>query len=131
MPTLSDPKLAITVATGSGNATVTVSVDVSFTQGEKSLMGVFPDLDYIVTCKAIGADSGSDDDNLFQVGSARIRDDQNDLTFSRLVAKSELDEDNPGDDEIYARFTCVPNPEFPLEVKPAEPVNSAEVHGSF
>ncbi|HEX2160012.1 MAG TPA: hypothetical protein VHS79_23980, partial [Actinomycetes bacterium] len=103
MPTLSDPKLAITVATGSGNATVTVSVDVSFTQGEKSLMGVFPDLDYIVTCKAIGADSGSDDDNLFQVGSARIRDDQNDLTFSRLVAKSELDEDNPGDDEIYAR----------------------------
>ncbi len=131
MPTLSDPKLAITVATGSGNATVTVSVDVSFTQGEKSLMGVFPDLDYIVTCKALGADTVGDDDNLFQVGFAQIRDDQDDLTFSRLVAKSELDEDSPGDDEIYARFTCVGNPNFPLPVKSAEPVKSSEVHGSF
>src|SRR3954469_20085860 len=117
MPTLSDPKLTITVRSGSGSATVTVSADVSFTEFEKQLMRTFPDLDYIVTCKAIGADSGSDDDNLFQVGSARIRDDQDDLTFSRLVAKSKLDEDIGGD-EIYARFTCVPNPEFPLNPRP-------------
>src|SRR5688500_9265348 len=99
MPTLSDPKLAITVATGSGNATVTASVDVSFSADEKFWIGLVPNLDYIVTCKALGADTGSPDNNLFQVGFARITDDQDDLTFTRLVAKSELDEDNPGDDE--------------------------------
>jgi hypothetical protein len=129
MPTLSDPKLTITVDTGE-QATVTASVDVFFSEEEKQLIAFLPFINYLVTCKIWGADPVFDD-GLFQLGNATIRDDQDDLTFSSVVSKEALDEDNDGgDDEIYAEFTCVPG-DSPLDLKSATPVKSLEVTGSF
>ena len=133
MPTLSNPELNITLDTGhTDTAIVTASVDVTFTEQEKEVMTAFPSVNYLTTCKLWGADSGftGADDGLAQLGNAVIRSDQAALPFSRNLSRGGLNEDS-GDDEIYARFTCVPGEDTPFVLKSATPVNSAEVTGSF
>ncbi len=94
MPTLSDPRLGITVASGTPNATVTASVDVSFSATEKTLISLLS-LSYKVTCRIRGADSGltGGDNALFTLGNVMVHNDRNNIPFTRVVNRDMLDED--------------------------------------
>jgi hypothetical protein len=120
MPTLSDPHMEVTVASGSPDATVTARVDVSFSAFEKVLISIFEQngtpLLYRVTCRIRGADGFANADNaLFTLGNVSVNTDRNNIPFERVVSRDLLDEDSgsgpfsngPGD-EVYARFWCTP-----------------------
>jgi hypothetical protein len=132
MPTLSDPRLSITVASGTPNATVTASVDVSFSDFEKTLIQLLS-LNYKVTCRIRGADSflTGGDNALFTLGNVMVNDDRNNIPFSRIVNRDMLDEDTGSRDEVYARFFCTPPANTGLALDSADPINSPEVSGSF
>lgn len=130
MPTLSDPKLTIKVASGSPEATVTASVDVSFSQTEKTLIDLLS-LRYKVTCRIRGADSPDPDNALFTLGNVRVDADQNNIEFSRVVSRDKLDEDTVSKDEVYARFWCEPPADTGLQLTSARTVDSPEISGSF
>ena len=132
MPKLSDPKLAIKVSSGSPDATVTASVDVSFSDTEKTLIKLL-NLKYRLTCRIRGADSGlqGGDNALFTLGNVSVDSDRNNVSFERIVSRDRLDEDNVGQDEVYARFFCTPPENTGIALTPAKTVDSPEVHGSF
>lgn len=132
MPTLSDPKLNITVASGTPNATVTASVDVSFSATEKTLIQLLS-LNYKVTCRIRGADSGftGGDNALFTLGNVMVNSDRNNISFSRVVNRDMLDEDTGSKDEVYARFFCTPPADTGLALTSAKTVDSREISGSF
>ena len=132
MPKLSDPKLSIRVASGSPDATVTASVDVSFSATEKTLISLLS-LNYKVTCRIRAADSGltGSDNALFTLGNVMVNSDRNNIPFSRVVFRDRLDEDVVGEDEVYARFSCVPPADTGLALTPAATVDSDEISGSF
>jgi hypothetical protein len=141
MPTLSDARLAIKIASGSSNATVTASVDVSFSAQEKALIKLFEQagapLRYRVTCRIRGADSPDPDNALFTLGSESVNTDRNNIPFEKVVSLSSLDEDSgtffgiADGDEVYARFTCTPPANTGLSLTAATPLKSHEIHGSF
>jgi hypothetical protein len=132
MPTLSDPKLAIKVASGSPDATVTASVDVSFSETEKKLIQLLS-LNYRVTCRIRAADSGltGSDNALFTLGNVTVNSNRNNIPFARTVSRDLLDEDVVGEDEVYARFWCTPPANTGLALTAARTVDSPEIHGSF
>ena len=132
MPTLSDPHLAIKVASGSPDATVTASVDVSFSEIEERLIQLLA-LNYRVTCRIRGADSGftGSDNALFTLGNVSVNSDRNNIQFARTVSRDMLDEDSIGEDEVYARFWCTPPANTGLALTAASTIDSPEVHGSF
>jgi hypothetical protein len=129
MPKLSDPKLEIEVTSGSPNAAVTASVDVSFSSTEKQLIDFFK-LKYKLTCRIRAADIGNDN-ALFTLGNVEVTSDRNDVRFSRIVSRDALDEDNIGQDEVYARFWCTPPTDTGLLLAAAKTVDSPEVSGSW
>ncbi len=135
MPTLSDPRLSITVASGTPNATVTASCDVRFSDIEKLLIQLLQGkLHYRLTCRIRGADSGllGPDNALFTLGNVdNIVGDRQNVTFTRTVNRDMLDEDSVGEDEVYARFWCTPPSGTGLPLEPAKTIDSREVHGSF
>jgi hypothetical protein len=132
MPTLSDPRLNIAVQSGSPNATVTASVDVSFSPTEKTLISLLS-LNYKLTCRIRGADSGltGKDNALFTLGNVTVNSDRNNVQFSRVVSRDSLDEDTGSNDEVYARFFCTPPPDTGLALTSARTVDSREISGSF
>jgi hypothetical protein len=132
MPTLSDPRLSITVASGTPNATVTASVDVSFSATEKTLISLLS-LNYKVTCRIRGADSGltGGDNALFTLGNVMVNTDRNNIPFTRVVNRDMLDEDTGSRDEVYARFFCTPPADTGLDLTSARTVDSPEISGSF
>jgi hypothetical protein len=132
MPTLSDPRLSIQVSSGSPDATVDASVDVSFSEIEKTLISLLR-LNYKVTCRIRGADGflTGGDNALFTLGNVTVNSDQNNLSFSRVVSRDMLDEDTGTRDEVYARFFCAPPTDTGLALTAATPINSPEISGSF
>jgi hypothetical protein len=92
MPRLSDPRLAIKVASGSPNAIVTASVDVSFSAQERALIDLFEQagtpLRYRVTCRIRGANNPiqEPDQALFTLGNVTVHTDRNDIPFERVVS---------------------------------------------
>lgn len=132
MPKLTDPKLSIKVAAGSPDATVTASVDVSFSESEKTLIKLLS-LNYKLTCRIRGADSGltGGDNALFTLGNVSVSDSGNNISFTRVVSRDRLDEDSGSKDEVYARFFCTPPSDTGLALTAADPINSVEISGSF
>jgi hypothetical protein len=132
MPTLSDARLSIQVSSGSPNATVNGSVDVSFSATEETLIRLLS-LNYKVTCRIRGADSflTGGDDALFTLGNVFVNSDRNNISFSRVVSRDMLDEDTGSRDEVYARFFCTPPTDTGLALTAATPINSPEISGSF
>jgi hypothetical protein len=100
-PRLSDPRLAIKVASGSPDAKVTASVDVSFSAQEKALIDLSEQsgapLRYRVTCRIRGRNNPivEPDQALFTLGNVTVHTDRNDIPFERVVSRDMLDED-PG-----------------------------------
>lgn len=102
MAILSNPSFTA-VPQGGDVIKVTAKVKVSFNPFEEYM--IKNGLQVAVSCRMWGEDSGFNgaDDNLFSMGSKRVAADGN-VEFVRNVAKSWLDEDWEGKDEIYARF---------------------------
>ena len=102
MATLSSPSLSV-VSQGGDVVKVTTKVNVTFNQFEKFMIG--QGLSVTVACRMWGEDSGINggDDNLFSMDTKPVSSTGT-VQFTRNVAKSWLDEDWEGKDEIYARF---------------------------
>jgi len=143
MPVLSDPHLHIEVSSGSSDAKVTASVDVTFSPQELALINLFEQagapLRYKVTCRIRGADGFANPDNaLFTLGNVMVHTNRNNIPFLRVVHRDLLDEDSgsgpfsngPGD-EVYARFWCTAPTNTGLALADAHTVDSPEVPGSF
>lgn len=126
MATLSNPKLAIKLISGTNNADVTASVNVALTAFEENL--VKDGLKFVLRCKLRGDDSGftgADDDLYGFLGKTVLADGTR--TFQTTLSRNALDEDW-GKDEVYARFTLQSTePAFPLVIA----VNSSSITGSF
>ena len=126
MPVLSNPKLSIQVASGTNQRKVTATVTVSFSTVEENIikvLGLVPKL----SCRVWGEDGGfnGDDDHLFSYNTKTITKDGT-YTFMGTVNKAVLDEDNVGNDEIYAKFG-LSTPSFPMSAATRSPT----INGDF
>ena len=103
MASLTNPTFTVTPQAGD-IVHVVAKVNVNFNAFEKFMIS--QGLAVTVSCRMWGEDSGLNggDDNLFSMGSKAVSNSGT-VQFSRNVAKSWLDEDWEGRDEIYARFS--------------------------
>ena len=126
MPTMTNPKLTVQLASSTNQRKVTATVTVNFNTVEENMikvLGLTPRL----SCKVWGEDSGFNggDDLLFSYNTKTITKDGT-YTFSGTVNKSVLDEDSVGDDEVYAKF-ALSTPSFPMTAA----TRSATISGDF
>jgi hypothetical protein len=126
MPTLSNPKLAIQLASGTNQRKVTATVTVSFNAVEENMikvLGLAPRL----ACRVYGEDGGiftGDDDLLFSYTTKTVTKDGT-YIFSGTVNKAVLDEDTVGNDEIVAKFGLT-TPSFPMSAAAKSPTISGD-----
>jgi len=128
MASLSQPHLSIKLLSGTSNAEVTATVNVSLTQFELNLVKNLG-LKFKLRCQLRGADSGfngADDDLFTYTGKSILAGGTS--TFKATMSRNTLDEDWVGDDEVYARFTLQSaEPIFPLVLTTDSPI----ITGSF
>ena len=126
MPTMSNPKLVVQLASGTNQRKVTATVTVNFNTVEENMikvLGLAPRLG----CKVYGEDGGiftGPDDLLFSYTTKTITKDGT-YTFSGTVNKSVLDEDTIGNDEVYAKF-ALSTPSFPMSASAKSPTISGD-----
>lgn len=130
MATLTNPKLKITLVSGSNQADVEASVAVALTQFEQFLIA--NGLGLSLRCELWAADSGlNGGDDLIRVVGTRSVPVSNTHRFTMRVPRSALDEDDSifdDHDELYAKLRLRSNqPAFPLDVT----VKTPEVGGEF
>jgi hypothetical protein len=138
MPSLSNPALSINLVAGTSNRKVTGSVKVTFSPIEKALILLFApagvSLKWSLGCQIWGEDGGvftGEHDLLFSIKSQAVSADGT-HTFTKTVSTSVLDEDdNIGNDEIFAKFTCNPPADSGLTLTAATSVKSKTISGDF
>lgn len=135
MPILSNPTLKIELnSTDNSRRNITATVKVTFSDGEKAAMQALGGR-YRLRCKIWGKDEGEDsglngsNDELDIPITGQWADKTETHTFFATPLTSKLDEDDQFQDEIIARFSCVP--QASLVLGNATSVNSPKVSGSF
>lgn len=102
MATLSNPRLKITLVSGTHNVNVEASVEVTFTAFELAIMQQF-NARARLRC-VIRGDDPIFNDNLFSFSVVSVTHNGPQI-FSSTVRRSVLNEDLLGKDEVFAKFT--------------------------
>ena len=135
MPTLSNPTLQIQLdSTNNAKRKLIATVNVTFSANEQAAMQAL-DSKHTLRCRIWGKDEGEDsglnggNDDLFQLADAQQINTNGVKTFTDSVPSEKLDEDDQFQDEIIARFTCLPGGK--MTFSPSTSVNSPKVSGNF
>lgn len=119
MATLSNPRLKITLVSGTDNVHVEASVEVMFTAFELAIMQQFNARGRL-RCIVRG-DDPIFDDNLFSFSIVSVTTNGRQV-FSGTVRRSVLNEDLLGADEVFARFTLTSSESaFPMNASVRSP----------